>query len=46
MTLRVRTGEIVVDDIRRLLPNHAELSVRERATSLEDVYLDLVEEGT
>ncbi|HEV2166924.1 MAG TPA: ATP-binding cassette domain-containing protein, partial [Thermoplasmata archaeon] len=46
LTLRVRTGEIVVDDIRRLLPNHAELSVRERATSLEDVYLDLVEEGT
>ncbi|MCI4358283.1 MAG: ATP-binding cassette domain-containing protein [Thermoplasmata archaeon] len=46
LTLRVRTREIVPEDIRGVLLNHAELSVRERGTSLEDVYLDLVEEGT
>jgi ABC-2 type transport system ATP-binding protein len=44
LTLRVRTGETRTEDVRRLLPNHAELMVRERRTSLEDVYLDLVEE--
>lgn len=44
VTLRVRTNETSVDQLRALLPNHPELSVRERRTSLEDVYLDLVEE--
>ncbi len=44
LTLRVRTGETQPEDVRALLPNHPELSVRERRTSLEDVYLDLVEE--
>jgi len=44
ITLRVRTGELRVDQVEASLPNHAELSVRERRTSLEDVYLDLVEE--
>ncbi len=45
LTLRVRTSELLAEDLRRLLLNHGELSVRERGTSLEDVYLDLVEEG-
>ena len=44
LTLRVRTDETQPDQVRGLLPNHPELSVRERRTSLEDVYLDLVEE--
>jgi len=44
LTLRLRTAEIQPDQIQALLPNHPELSVRERRTSLEDVYLDLVEE--
>jgi ABC-2 type transport system ATP-binding protein len=44
VTLRVRTNELTSDEIRSRLPNHPELSVRERRTSLEDVYLDLVEE--
>jgi ABC-2 type transport system ATP-binding protein len=44
LTLRVRTDEVTTDQVRELLPNHPELSVRERRTSLEDVYLDLVEE--
>jgi ABC-2 type transport system ATP-binding protein len=44
LTLRMRTGETQPEDVRALLPNHPELSVRERRTSLEDVYLDLVEE--
>jgi ABC-2 type transport system ATP-binding protein len=44
LTMRVRTGEILPEDVRDVLPNHPELSVRERRTSLEDVYLDLVEE--
>jgi ABC-2 type transport system ATP-binding protein len=44
LTLRVSTGQTLPEDVRALLPNHAELTVRERRTSLEDVYLDLVEE--
>ena len=44
LTLRLRTAEVTADRVRALLPNHPELSVRERRTSLEDVYLDLVEE--
>ena len=44
ITLRVRTAELGLDAVRSTLVNHLELSVRERRTSLEDVYLDLVEE--
>ncbi len=44
LTLRVRTEETQPAQIRALLPSHPELMVRERRTSLEDVYLDLVEE--
>jgi ABC-2 type transport system ATP-binding protein len=45
LTVRVRAGDVTPDGVRALLPGHPELSVRERRTSLEDVYLDLVEEG-
>jgi ABC-2 type transport system ATP-binding protein len=44
LTLRLSSLETTPGDIAALLPNHPELSVRERRTSLEDVYLDLVEE--
>jgi ABC-2 type transport system ATP-binding protein len=44
LTMRVRTGETTPNDVTAALPGHSELSVRERRTSLEDVYLDLVEE--
>jgi len=44
LTLRVRTYETTVDQVRATLPGHPELAIRERRTSLEDVYLDLVEE--
>ena len=44
LTLRVRTGELELPTIQRMLANHGELGVRERRTSLEDIYLDLVEE--
>ena len=44
LTIRLRTGETSADDVARTLPGHPELMVRERRTSLEDVYLDLVEE--
>jgi ABC-2 type transport system ATP-binding protein len=44
LTLRLRTLETTPDDLRVVLPGHSELTVRERRTSLEDVYLDLVEE--
>ena len=44
LTLRLRSGETTPGDITSVLPGHSELSVRERRTSLEDVYLDLVEE--
>ncbi|MGI0070514.1 MAG: ABC transporter ATP-binding protein [Thermoplasmata archaeon] len=44
LTLRLRSLETTPTDVQRLLTNHPELAVRERRTSLEDVYLDLVEE--
>ena len=44
LTLRIRTAETTVGQVRAALPGHLELSVRERRTSLEDVYLDLVQE--
>jgi ABC-2 type transport system ATP-binding protein len=44
LTLRVRTGELQLDQVRAALPGHPELELKERRTSLEDVYLDLVEE--
>ncbi len=44
LTLRVRTNETLPEHVRGLLRDHPELEVRERRTSLEDVYLDLVEE--
>jgi len=43
-TLRVRTAELTADDLQNALPGHPELTVRERVTALEDIYLDLVEE--
>jgi ABC-2 type transport system ATP-binding protein len=45
LTLRVRTAELTAPQIRLGLPGHSELTVRERVTALEDIYLDLVEEG-
>jgi ABC-2 type transport system ATP-binding protein len=44
VTLRLRTEETNETAVRTTLPGHPELAVRERRTSLEDVYLDLVEE--
>ncbi|HTP55310.1 MAG TPA: ABC transporter ATP-binding protein [Thermoplasmata archaeon] len=44
LTMRVRTAETTTQDVADHLPGHTELAVRERRTSLEDVYLDLVEE--
>jgi len=44
LTIRIRTDETTPEQVRDLLPGHPELMVRERRTSLEDVYLDLVEE--
>jgi ABC-2 type transport system ATP-binding protein len=44
LTMRVGTNELLLDTVRHQLANHAELAVRERRTSLEDIYLDLVEE--
>ncbi len=44
LTMRLRTLQTTSDDVQTALPGHAELQVRERRTSLEDVYLDLVEE--
>ncbi|MCI4327751.1 MAG: ABC transporter ATP-binding protein [Thermoplasmata archaeon] len=44
LTMRVRTDELSLEQVRAQLVNHPELAVRERRTSLEDVYLDLVEE--
>jgi ABC-2 type transport system ATP-binding protein len=44
LTIRVRTEELTPDHVSGMLANHPEVSVRERRTSLEDVYLDLVEE--
>lgn len=44
LTMRLRTGELTPDRLTAELPGHPELTVRERRTSLEDIYLDLVEE--
>jgi ABC-2 type transport system ATP-binding protein len=44
LTMRLRSLETTPGDVQAVLPGHTELSVRERRTSLEDVYLDLVEE--
>jgi ABC-2 type transport system ATP-binding protein len=44
ITLRMRTNELGLDQVRAVLTSHPELLVRERRTSMEDVYLDLVEE--
>jgi ABC-2 type transport system ATP-binding protein len=44
VTLRLRGGELAPEAIRGALPRHPQLEVRERRTSLEDIYLDLVEE--
>ncbi|EQD45764.1 daunorubicin resistance ABC transporter ATPase subunit, partial [mine drainage metagenome] len=44
LTLRTRTLETTLARVAGAVPGHPELSVRERRTSLEDVYLDLVEE--
>jgi ABC-2 type transport system ATP-binding protein len=44
LTLRVRTRELKPQDLSERLTGHPELTVRERRTSLEDIYLDLVEE--
>ncbi|MCI4321087.1 MAG: ABC transporter ATP-binding protein [Thermoplasmata archaeon] len=44
LTMRVRTNELELATIRTMLANHPELALRERRTSLEDIYLDLVEE--
>ncbi|HEV2316673.1 MAG TPA: ABC transporter ATP-binding protein [Thermoplasmata archaeon] len=44
VTLRVRGDELDPAGITRALGAHADVEVRERRTSLEDIYLDLVEE--
>ena len=44
LTLRVRTPETTEADIRASLPLQRDLRIRERTTTLEDIYLDLVEE--
>lgn len=44
LTIRVQADLPRVDQVEAALANHGGLEVRERRTSLEDVYLDLVEE--
>jgi ABC-2 type transport system ATP-binding protein len=44
LTMRVGSTDLALDTVRAELVNHPELVVRERRTSLEDIYLDLVEE--
>ena len=44
VTLRIRTTATTPEAVTARLPGHPELTVRERRTSVEDVYLDLVEE--
>jgi len=44
LTLRLRTDETTPRQVSASIEGHPELSVKERRTSLEDVYLDLVEE--
>jgi ABC-2 type transport system ATP-binding protein len=45
VTLRARGTEIDPGEVRSALAGHRELEIRERRTSLEDIYLDLVEEA-
>jgi ABC-2 type transport system ATP-binding protein len=44
LTVRLRTSDTTPAIVQQVIQNHPELSVKERRTSLEDVYLDLVEE--
>jgi ABC-2 type transport system ATP-binding protein len=44
VTLRIRGSEPTLEEVRRSLPSDANVEARERRTSLEDIYLDLVEE--
>jgi ABC-2 type transport system ATP-binding protein len=44
LTLRLRSRELTPEALQSSLPAHPELTIRERRTSLEDIYLDLVEE--
>ena len=44
VTLRIRGAEPSLEEVRRALPAEANVEARERRTSLEDIYLDLVEE--
>ncbi len=44
LTLRVPTGGLGVEEVRAALKGRSEVEIRERRTTLEDVYLDLVEE--
>jgi len=44
LTLRVRTLETTAEHVRQALPAHPDLALRDRRTSLEDVYLQLVTE--
>jgi ABC-2 type transport system ATP-binding protein len=45
LTLRVRTEQLGLAELTAALPGHPELSMKERRTSMEDIYLDLVEEA-
>jgi hypothetical protein len=42
--LRTPSKGFSLGDLTRILPSHPELVVKERQTTLEDIYLDLVEE--
>ncbi len=44
ITLRVRGLEVDLPRVRSSLPGRPQIEIRERRTSLEDIYLDLVEE--
>jgi ABC-2 type transport system ATP-binding protein len=43
-TMRLRSSELTTERVQATLTGHPELTVRERRTGLEDIYLDLVEE--
>ncbi|MGD0718866.1 MAG: ABC transporter ATP-binding protein [Thermoplasmata archaeon] len=44
LTIRIHAQRPTTEDLRALLSGHATLALRERRTSIEDVYLDLVQE--
>jgi ABC-2 type transport system ATP-binding protein len=44
LTLRVRPRGPTAETLASALPGHADLDIRERRTTMEDVYLDLVQE--